>query len=90
MLEFCKFCKCSVRVNALFLLVITSYYKGVFNQTLDNISLRITAVQKSNTCIPLNFLLNCPDPQTGREVSPLNILFWYTTVRLRLKLVIIP
>ena len=43
----------------LFLLfVITSYYQEVFNQILDNISLKIIKQQKSNTCIPLYFFID--------------------------------
>ena len=73
----------------LFILAEYSYYQDVFNQILDNLSLKIIKLQKSNTCIPLYFLLICIDPHIGRKVSPLNILFWYKTVRLGLKLVII-
>ena len=39
---------------------------------------------------PIYFLLICPDLHIGRELYPLNINSWYTTVTLGLKLVTIP
>ena len=68
--------------------LVTSYYQGVFHHMLDNRRLKTIKLRKRYTYIPIYFLLICPDPHIGRKLSPLNILFYYTTVKLRLKLIL--
>ena len=78
------FCDLFLTVSDLFLIVIYSYCQRVFNQILENKSLKIIRLQKSNTCKTLYFLFICPDPHIRRGVSPFNIKFWYTKLRLKL------